>query len=302
MLQDVTAPAKVDEEGFKTFWYWINERHRIYMHRKRGAKKPWSTDKIFQQWKFCNVFRTLDKQSDWLIQHVIEPHMNDDLGLMLFNIFTFRAFNWYPTYQEILIGMYNAGFKENAWMDYFDLDRLKNICHGISEDKSKQLISGAYMIRGYLNKSKWESIPETLEEIWRDKDALAKEISKRRSMQFAVELLVNQAYWGWGPFTCYQVVLDFSYSRVLPEPRDINTWCAFGPGAIRGLEIIFPGIKRDYYLNAARWLYSQQATNLDRHHPVMTLQDVEFSLCELSGYWRVLKGGRKKERFNGKES
>ena len=45
----------------ETFWYWINERQRIYDMRAAGQAKPWTKDEILQQYKFTNAFRQLDR-------------------------------------------------------------------------------------------------------------------------------------------------------------------------------------------------------------------------------------------------
>lgn len=291
--------AKANTIAIDAFWYMVNERHLIYLKKTAKEPKPWSKDPIFQEWKFCNVFRTLDKQSKWLIQNVIEPHKEDNQGLLLFNIFAFRAFNINTTYMALLKYLHNAGFKENAWIDYWDEETVKGVLSNIVESK-QALTSGAYMIRGFLDKPKWESIPETLSVIWDRKNALAEYISKYKILQTTVETLLAQKFWGWGPFTCYQIALDLSYTPILESPRDINAWCEFGPGAKRGIEILYPGIKKDEYLDRARALVVDQSNYLEDYMPNMTLQDIEFSLCEFQKYWRILNGGRGKERYLGK--
>lgn len=297
MSQSNTVELKINRQNLEIFTYWINERHRIYIKKTAGEPKPWSDDPIFQNYKFDNVFRYLDKQSQWLIQHVIKPHKEDDPAILLFNIFVFRAFNWSPTYAEILTQLYNAGFKENAWIDYWEEENIKNVLEPISLDPTRQLTSGAYMIRGYKDKPKWESIPETLTQIWERKNALTEYIQKWHLLQTTTEAFINQRFWGWGPFTCYQVALDLTYTTILENPRDINTWCEFGPGAIRGLTAIFPDIKKKDYLNAAKWLLKNVVT--EEHVTQLNLQDIEFCLCELQKYLRIKEGMGGVAKYNG---
>jgi hypothetical protein len=47
-------------------WDWIQERHRIYLEKAAGAPPPWTTDEIMQTYRFCNVFRELDKVTVWV--------------------------------------------------------------------------------------------------------------------------------------------------------------------------------------------------------------------------------------------
>ena len=50
-----------DQEAFDAFWYWINERHQIYLRKQADPKGwPWTSDPILQEYRFCNVFRELD--------------------------------------------------------------------------------------------------------------------------------------------------------------------------------------------------------------------------------------------------
>jgi hypothetical protein len=298
-LQQNTAKPEIDLKALETFWMVVNERHHIYLERQAGKSKPWSNDPIFQEWKFCNIFRQLDAQSQWLIKNVIEPHKDDSPGLLLFNIFAFRAFNRYQTYELL---------SQNNWIKEWSSERAKDALY-VLVSAGGQLTSGAYMIRGYLNKPKWESIPDSLSRVWQDRDALVKTIRYNNpanqispSIEYTVNLLELQKYWGWGPFTCYQIALDLTYTPILEHPRDLNDWCVFGPGAIRGLEAIFPGIKPPEYLEYAKSLVKWQGDWLKDYMPAMNLQDVEFSLCEFQKYWRIMSGVRGKERYNGKAS
>ena len=45
------------QENLKRFFYYINERHRIYLKREEGHSWPWTDDEILQTYSFCNVFR-----------------------------------------------------------------------------------------------------------------------------------------------------------------------------------------------------------------------------------------------------
>lgn len=282
-----------NDDAYYTFWYWINERHRIYIKRHLvGAPKPWSDDPIFQQWKFCNVFRNLDRQSKWLSAAVLEQEIPDEL--MLFNIYAFRAFNWYKTFYELTA-------EDATWIKEWDIDVIQNTLAILASEG--QLTSGAYMLRGRQGMPKYESIAMTLDEIWNRKDVMAKEIlgyqDRQRPLQEVYEYLIEQKFWGWGPFTTYQIVLDLIHTDFLVGADDINTWCEFGPGAERGIKLIYPEAKPKDYLPLTRQLLERQSMHLEDHMPIMTLQDIEFSLCELSKYMRIKNGGKSKEKFNG---
>lgn len=276
----------LDSHALDTFWYFINERHGIYLQKAIGELRPWTKDPILREWKFCNIFRRLDRTSNWLIKNIIEPHtgLKDSLNELLFNIFVFRAFNWVSTFEAL------------GWQTKWDEQKAKEIL-GNRVGLGEQLISGAYMIRGYEAKPKWVSIPETLTHIYNNAYYLTSNILQNQSLEWAQNEILRMGFWGWGPFTTYQAVLDFTYTPILSEPKDINAWCCFGPGAARGLKAIWPEIKPNEYLPRSRWLLAESRKNTDEHVPDMTLQDIEFSLCEVSKYLRIESGGRGSERY-----
>lgn len=285
----------MNQEAYDTLWYWVNERHRIYQKKEAGEPKPWSNDPIFQQWKFCNVFRQLDTQTHYLIDSVLNPYRDwISPETTLFNIFVFRAFNWWKTYDYLITAM-NAHGCFRSW----DGDKAKDALYAYLSEENTQLSSGAYMLRGREGMPKYESIIQTLTSIWNTKEVLAEELELGNTMYQAYSAINEQGFWGWGPFTIYQVVLDLTYTPILQNASDINTWCEFGPGAIRGLQEIWPDIKKNEYLDAARDLYVDSFKHLEPHMPNMTLQDIEFSLCELGKYLRIKRGGKGKMKYAG---
>lgn len=278
----------MNEENFRTFWYWINTRHNIYLKKQANEPKPWSDDPIFQDWKFCNIFRRLDRISDYLIKNVIEPHWEDDPALILFNIFAFRAFNWPETYEWM-----------GGWQDDWHLPYVQDSLRKRARDEY-QMFSPAYIIRGSTGEPKWKTISNTLNQIWLDKDVLADYILRNPRLESAFDLIMAQKYWCWGQFTTYQVVLDLTYSPILMTASDINTWCSWGNGALKGLRRIWPDMKPTEALEKMRWLQAESPKYLESHMPMMNLQDIEFSLCELSKYLTIKDGGKMKMRYPGR--
>lgn len=277
---------EINQEAYQTFWYWINERQKVWSRKYNGYPKPWSDDPIFQEWKFCNVFRRLDKQSQFLIERVINPHKADNQADLLFNIFLFRAFNWWDTYK--LLG----------WQDNFRYTEALRI---LTQQRMRQekLTSGAYMIRGRQGFPKYHSILMTVDKVWSERQTLLEIVQQNNSIQTATKTISNGNFWGWSDFTAYQVALDLTYSPIMPKPSDLNEWCAFGPGAARGIRLIFPDLEKSRFLEMAMFLWRAQDRHLETHVPSMTLQDIEFSLCELSKYMRIKNGGKSKEKYDG---
>jgi len=53
-------------ENTLKFFNYLNERHIIYLRRQNGVKYPWTSDAILTEYSFCNVYRELDKVTEWL--------------------------------------------------------------------------------------------------------------------------------------------------------------------------------------------------------------------------------------------
>lgn len=281
-------------EALEAYWYWINERHKIFLKRARGDLPPWTEDPILQNWKFCNVFRKNDKQSQLLTKNVILPHWNDNPALMLFNIYAFRAFNWWPTYKYLV----DCVSPNKGWINKWEPDDVADLLETRTKIGGQQLTSGAYMIRGREGMPKYESIVQTLDHVWRMSRGVAHVIGQMHDMQSVNNVLMEQQFWGWGHFTTYQILLDLIESPLLEHPTDLNTWCEFGPGAIRGIRLIWPKLRSAEFLPQAIELQQNQHRR-QSHVPELNLQDIEFSLCELSKYLRIKNGGKGKEGYAG---
>lgn len=277
----------LNQENLEALWFFINERHRVYLKKEAGEPKPWTDDSAIQSWRFCNIFRRLDRVSDYLIKKVIEPHWEDDSALMLFNIFAFRAFNWPETYEAM-----------GGWQTDWNLERVQ----ARLSDRvwfENQLFSPAYIIRGSTGEPKWKTISRTLTQIWGDAESLIECIEDEPTLQHAFDSIMFNKYWCWGQFTTYQVVLDLTYSPILQDAPDINTWCSWGNGALKGLRRIWPYMRPNEALDKMKWLLAESTENLEPHVPWLTLQDIEFSLCELSKYLTIKGGGKMKMRYAG---
>ncbi len=92
---DSLTPGSV--EGFFDF---MKERHQIYLRREAGQPAPWTDDPWLQQYKFCNVYRELDKGTVWVARNVREPLFREP-GLLVANVALARLYNWIPTLQRL---------------------------------------------------------------------------------------------------------------------------------------------------------------------------------------------------------
>lgn len=87
------ASLSVYEPFKQLFFDTMFERQLIWYKRfMLKQERPWTDNEIFRNFKFTNVYRELDKNSQWLIKNII---MDDSLSLknLIWKMMFFRIFN-----------------------------------------------------------------------------------------------------------------------------------------------------------------------------------------------------------------
>ncbi len=257
----------MDENNHKLFWYFINERHRIYLKKSASEPRPWTDDPILREWKFCNVFRELDTGTIWLRKHFRETYA--DAGpLLLFNIAWYRLFNWIPTAKAL------------GWRTSWEIDDVIKILRCLP-----QVFTNAHMVRGSSGEEKIVTYAKVGREIWESKGDLYQAARKWRRLEIEFDILTD--FRNIGPFLAYEIVTDLRHTEILGDATDINSWANTGPGALRGLRRIWPGLPKGDALVKMHALLKGSKHERGSHVPPLELRDIETSLCEADKYIRV---------------
>lgn len=311
---------------YETFWYWVNERHTIYLRRAgtptelerrqvpfRDCNDGFYTDDpILREYRFCNVFRELDRVTVWIRKNIREPYADHpNLWLMLAIA---RTINWPDTLDHIM--------KMGAWPDK-QTWRPARISGVLDEwaGTGKKIYTGAYMIRAESDKSKYwyhwtkqRYIAEiVIGRLWEgrldwmsylDKSAQPDSLSPYTpTLHGAWSMFQDPWYIGWGPFMAYQVVVDMRHTRYLCEASDINTFAALGPGSKRGLNRlkglpVNAPLSQDEGLGLMRDLWASQEQYRAPWVPEIELSDIQNCLCEFDKYMRAKLGeGRPRAKY-----
>lgn len=279
----------------KDFFYWINERHRIYVARFIDKKPgPWTKDPILQQYKFTNVFRQLDKGT-LALRSMLRPRGEDrgpeNVVYSTFNVIWYRMFNRYEHAKDV-------GFVRS-----FDVLKQK---FRMLELEGKTLFTSAHMTTGRAFEAKVDTALSTLERVWTERGNLTGELTSCRTMEDAFKSLIARKYYGIGKFIAYEIISDlrwvFGY-----DFEDLLEWANIGPGCKRGLE----RLGMDVNLESLRKLYGlakrHGSARIKAHikgdePPPFELREIEHSLCEFDKYMRVKTGaGRPRETFKPTE-
>lgn len=269
------------------FWYWVDERHRIYLRRQAGEPKPWSEDEIFQTYKFTNVFRQLDRGTIWLTDNFIEPHWDDNPALLAFNCAWYRMFNWTGTGQ--LLGW------RRRW-------RTRDIIRILTRAQAagRQIFTGAHIVWAEGGKPKIDGVVEICAELFGRRRHIYSMSRYTRSLEGVFDYLCEVR--GLGGFMAYEIVSDLRHTPLLEDARDINTWANVGPGAFRGLRRIWPDLRYQDALGKMIELLemSRQPGVLEDHVPPLELRDIEHVSCEWDKWCRVKFGeGKPRSKYPG---
>ena len=275
-------------------WDWIAQRHRIYLKKSAGEPPPWTDDEILRRYRFCNVFRELDRVTVWLREHWRDPYADSDhlwIAMCLA-----RQVNWPETLEEI-------GFPKRG----YNAGRVQRVLEA-RKAREEKVYTGAYMISAPAGVFAGMGKPEYTARIvvgalWDARRGFSALFARGRqpTMQEAHAWLGE--FRGWGDFMAYEVVTDLRHTRYLRDAPDINTWAVAGPGAIRGLNRLHgrpykAGLSQAQACAEMRELLALSRENLPDFVPLLELREIEHSLCETDKWLRVQAGqGRLRSKY-----
>ncbi len=278
-------------EGVARFAAFIAERHAIYVRRKAGQPWPWTDDPILRQYRFCNVFRNLDTQTQLIQQNWLEKRPPDPDAW--FAMVVARLVNWWPSLEAV---GYPVPWKPKQFVKAMDDRRAAG----------EKVFTGAYMVHADATHSgtKAAYLAEmVLTPMWKDRARL-RPVEGDTLDGFHRRLM---EYRDMGSFMAAQVVADAKYDIHSPlnKAEDFGTWAASGPGSRRGLNRVLgrdydtPWKEGDWRTEFAKVLdpFNQQL----RQHGLtpLTGQDAQSAYCEYDKYERVRLGeGRPRSLYH----
>jgi len=309
------------KKEFDYYLYWINERMNIFWRRYEDNPiriefskglfgkqdlKIWSEDKIFQEYKFTNVYRCLDRVSQFLIREVIykEGYSEEDI---IFRILFFKLFNKIETwkYFEEQYGRIDLNILYSKWNE-FDEHVIQLLSQKFPLFSNAYVLSTAVKDEKYHHRKYFLSYKEHIFDKFQD-------FKKCSSLEELFNKFISVPY--IGNFLAMQFAIDCNYSEVFNF--DENEFIVPGPGAIRGIDRCFEGQKKiQDYVEIIKWvgenlniLLEEKGYNvkfLPNRKP--TLIDSQNCFCEVSKYLRAVpdmnigSSGEKRIKQKFKES
>jgi hypothetical protein len=133
----------IPEHRVEAFFAYARERHSIYLKRLAGDPWPWTSDPILQQYRFTNVFRELDKTTQWFKKNVREPLRNDPSVFLATVIF--RWFNTIRT-GETIFCQPDVLTGRTPFEDYVAIEDLRALRPWLRK-QGPPWVTGSYMIK-----------------------------------------------------------------------------------------------------------------------------------------------------------
>jgi hypothetical protein len=140
--------------GFDTLWAWVKQRHAIYIARRERKPAPWTSDPVLSQYKFTNVFRELDRESQACIRIANSGASLVSFEEQFLRCILFKTFNLNSTWQLL-----TAGLNEEPRVSNFDLDSYCSILSTSTMTIYSNASYGAYP----CTDAEWEAICLTRE-------------------------------------------------------------------------------------------------------------------------------------------
>lgn len=300
---------QINKEIALDFFKFIYERQNIFMKRQHDLL-PWTKDKILSTYKFCNVYRQLDKCTIYLMKELNSG--NYDIKQKLFLIILFRRFNQ--------IGFFKM--MRPALKPRFDAELAIEILDN-AKDSGEKIFNDAYTIcqvpfdRTYRKTEKHVQIILAMEEFYRKKrvDLLLPNNQPLYAELFFKNLKANSH--AVGSFLAYQIMQDLDY--LMPIPR-MGDFTFVGPGAMPALARIFEVSKFDKSFSAetaCRMLANKQDYFWDLlnkktgnnwkeiripkfdNDENLSIHNIQSCLCEFRKYTNLSNGKGRKRYYKG---
>lgn len=304
----------INEDNLDLFFRMIYERQMIWKRRFIDKlPKPWTSDKIFEKYKFCNVYREHDRSSQWEIRNII---MDESLSVknLLWKILVYRAFNNPETFAR--------GLKkwQNGIPNYEEYDKEEFAAHiaelrdlGLNPFTNAYSITGAIVIGESIDSAFCNTVVPSIHE---SIDAILYILDTAANPQQIATFLITLP--GVSDFMAHEYYQDFTYvpiysSRALMKwgPDDFTN---LGPGSSQGVRLLFSNLKKSDQLSSYYYLqyiaeekleeiglekgelmpYASWDKDLHEYKIIQecnfSLNQIEGALCEFSKYMRILRG------------
>lgn len=291
-----------NKENMTWLLYWMCERMNIFWRKWRGDEKPWTDDPILREFSFTNVYRCLDRVSQYLLAHVIYNGKHYEPEDMFFRILIFKHFNKIETWELL-----EKKFGDIVYCGSDNLDEMADYLDDVVKG-GETLYNSAYIINCCFYQLPEYSWMQGMSKHRAHFRVFENEIFANGHIYDFLEADSFEALYGifrsmkiYGDFTAQQYCIDLNYSPLFNFTE--NDFVVTGPGSLKGISWVFEGVrgKKYDYVGAMRWLQSHFNELMEEFcnesgmrwnplpwEPVPTLTNLQNCFCEISKFAKGL--------------
>lgn len=261
------------EPHLRLFFETMYERQLIWKRRFIDKKeRPWTNNKIFQESKFTNVYRELDRNSQWQIKNIL---LDDKLSLknLVWKMMVFRLFNnpetftFEPKGKSIQLSLFGAqtksGLKQaqstselisskkwrNGIPDYdeYDEEQFSRFIAGI-RSSGQNPYTTAYLINSQATPGMPRDYCYTrvvIPTLHKNMNKLIATVMSAKKPEDIISYLKTLP--AVADFIAHEFYQDFTYIPRYTDRKfmmfDQNDFTNVGPGASIGIRLIYPNLK-----------------------------------------------------------
>ena len=261
----------VIEDPVKSFFDFCKERENIRIARENGEDFPWSTDEIFQNGRFLNVFREDDRVSKSIIKFA--GNLNEYPSKLVNAVFFARWCNR----QEVL--------------DTFtpdDLDNSENLKNKL-ENIDPWCNETAYPVEPVTWEDKqYSRIDAATQLFYEIKDSLLDILESSNKSVITATNNINEEFQMQNDFPIFMAVIDIAWFRpdIIPIESEVPT----GIGAVAYLDRLQNHLGLSSHQEVGEKMIELQKTYWPEAKRGFNPIDIEYLACECRKYYSYING------------
>lgn len=283
------SSLEVHEENFFEFFRTMYERQEIWYKRFMKQPQPWTEDKILAEGKFTNVYRMLDRQSQYLLSQIIIPYgkqqknklisvVNSDIDMLFYYIMFYKLFNNNEFFEFLKKSKYKGIPSPDEYnADEFEIIMTEARIEGINP------FTNAYLTNSQACPGKtrdWcfshKGIPSMIKIYDKIKDYYdkpAEDLIRLLETMTSVSSFLSHEF--YQDFTYIPMYTDFDF------PFTQDDYTNVGPGADTGIRLIFPNRK----------------TKAEKIQAISDLRDLSKEVLQQFGDFKYVEWSKKKSKY-----
>lgn len=274
---------KIDKNILKEIQLFASERMHIWKKRSENQQPPYTKDTILQDYRFCNIYRELDRQTIEI--HTLLKPLQEDFDLWLLNLFFFRFVCNTTTVKEVGFLSYERTNNEGVY---------EKLLH-----KPRPKYGSAYVFPiSIIQRSKYPTresffclyLPQIMQKISGEIRTF-----NNLSVADAVEKITTVLGFNFR-FHTTEILIDVAYQY----PEYINLFDRFpiGPGSKPTMKMMSEKEPEQTCLTLTGYMMSDFPYLMYDNKPVLlSAENWEGIGCEFRKYMNIKKGVGRKRKY-----